>query len=185
MPNFADFANREDNFAPSIRLATESDINLISALGITTCYEAYFELDPSHDLADYCVRFFSPEAIARELADPALTFFIVEVNDNAVGFVQLREGKKIDAMEGRIAIEIQRIYVLEKMKGNGLGKLLIEHCAGVGKLKGYEVMWLGVWVKNLEAQKFYSKIGMKNVGETDFSDGKNSFVNYVFAKELV
>lgn len=93
MPNFADFANREDNFAPSIRLATESDINLISALGITTCYEAYFQLDPSHDLADYCVRFFSPEAIARELADPALTFFIVEVNDNAVGFAQLREGK--------------------------------------------------------------------------------------------
>ena len=50
-----------------IRKATIADLNLISALAITTHYEAYFELDPSHDLADYCVRFFNLETVKEKM----------------------------------------------------------------------------------------------------------------------
>ncbi len=167
-----------------IRKATLTDLNLISVLAITTHYEAYFELDPSHDLADYCVRFFDLETVKSELENPSWTFLIAEYEGNAIGFAQLREGKKIECMEGKNAIEIQRIYVIEPMKGKKIGKALIEKCCEIGKEKGYETIWLGVWDENIEAQKFYEKIGMKNVGITDFSDGKNEFVNFVFAKNF-
>jgi ribosomal protein S18 acetylase RimI-like enzyme len=70
------------------------------------------------------------------------------------------------------------------MKGKGIGKALIEKCCEIGREKGYASIWLGVWDKNVEAQKFYRKIGMENVGLTDFSDGKNEFLNFVFAKEI-
>jgi ribosomal protein S18 acetylase RimI-like enzyme len=168
----------------TIRRADFSDINLISALGITTCYEAYFELDPSHDLADYCINFFSLEQVTNELNDKNSTYLIAEFKGNAVGFVKLREGKKIDCLQGKNAIEVQRIYLLEKVQGRGFGKLLIEKSIEIGREKGYETLWLGVWDQNVEAQKFYEKIGMKNIGLTDFSDGKNKFINFVFAKEL-
>jgi diamine N-acetyltransferase len=153
-------------------------------LAITTHYEAYFELDPSHDLADYCVRFFNLETLKSELENPKLTYLIAEFEGNAVGFAQLREGKKIECMKGKNAVEIQRIYVIAPMKGKKIGKALIEKCFETGREKGYEMLWLGVWDKNVAAQKFYEKIGMKNVGLTDFSDGKNEFINLVFAKEL-
>jgi ribosomal protein S18 acetylase RimI-like enzyme len=168
----------------NIRRATLSDLQLICVLAITTHYEAYFELDPSHDLADYCVRFFDLETVKSELANPNLTYLIAEYKGNAVGFAELREGKKVKCMEGKNAIEVQRIYVIEPMKGKGIGKALIEKCCEIGREKGYASIWLGVWDKNVEAQKFYRKIGMENVGLTDFSDGKNEFLNFVFAKEI-
>lgn len=168
----------------NIRQATISDVGIISALGITTCYEAYFELDPSRDLADYCMNFFSLEQIKTEMEDANSTFLIAEFDEKAVGYAKLREGKKIECMRGKNAIEIQRIYILEKMKGKRIGAELVNRCIEIGKEKGYEMLWLGVWEKNLKAIKFYEKIGMKNVGITDFSDGKNEFINLVFAKEF-
>ena len=168
----------------NIRKATIADLNLISVLAITTHYEAYFELDPSHDLADYCVRFFNLETVKEELENPNLTYLIAEFAGNAVGFAELREGKKIECMKGENAIEIQRIYVIEPMKGKRIGKALFEKCCEIGREKGYTTLWLGVWDKNIKAQKFYEKIGMKNVGTTDFADGKNEFINFVFARDL-
>lgn len=167
-----------------IRQATISDINVISALGITTCYEAYFELDPSEELAEYCVNFFSLERVRDEFADSNSTYLIAEFNGKAVGFVKLREGKKIECLAGKNAIEVQRIYILEKMKGKQIGKSLIKKSIEIGREKGYELLWLGVWEKNIAAQKFYEKIGMENIGLTDFSDGKNEFLNFVFAIEI-
>jgi ribosomal protein S18 acetylase RimI-like enzyme len=168
----------------NIRRATLSDLQLICVLAITKHYEAYFELDPSQDLADYCIRFFNLEAVRKELENPNLTYLIAEFEGNAVGFAELREGKKVKCMENKNAIEIQRIYVIEPMKGKGIGKALIEKCCEIGREKGYASIWLGVWDKNVEAQKFYRKIGMENVGLTDFSDGKNEFLNFVFSKEI-
>jgi diamine N-acetyltransferase len=167
-----------------IRKATLADLQVICVLAITTHYEAYFQLDPSDELADYCLRFFNLEMVRKELENPKLTYLIAEFEGNAVGFAELREGKKIECMEGKNAIEIQRIYVIEPMKGKGIGKALIEKCCEIGREKGYKTIWLGVWDKNVEAQKFYQKIGMENVGLTDFSDGKNEFLNFVFAKEI-
>ena len=169
----------------NIRQATIKDLNLISTLGITTCYEAYFELDPSHDLADYCMNFFSLEQVKQELNDENSTYLIAEFNGKAVGFVKLREGKKIECLAGKNAIEVQRIYLLEKLKGKNIGQALMDKCFEIGREKGYEMLWLGVWDKNIAAQKFYEKIGMKNIGLTDFSDGKIEFINLVFAKEIL
>jgi diamine N-acetyltransferase len=168
-----------------IRFATIKDLNLISALGITTCYEAYFELDPSHDLADYCVNFFSSEQVETELNDKNSTHLIAEFNGNAVGFVKLREGKQIDCLKDKNAIEVQRIYVLEKLKGKRIGESLMMRCFEIAKERGYETLWLGVWDKNLPAIKFYEKLGMSNIGTIDFSDGKSDFINLVFGKDVL
>lgn len=170
--------------AVEIRTAGPDDVNIIVALGITTCYEAYFELDPTRDLADYCVNFFDPEVIGREIADPGSTHLIAELDGRGVGFAKLREGKLIECMEGRHAIEIQRIYVLEKVKSRGVGRALIDSCFAAARRKGYQTVWLGVWDKNLPARRFYERIGMVAVGTTDFSDGKNEFVNLVYAIDL-
>jgi diamine N-acetyltransferase len=109
----------------NIRKADLDDLMLISALGITTCYEAYFELDPSHDLAEYCVRFYSLEQIRIELEDKNSTYLIAELDGKSVGFAKLREGKKIECLAGKNAIEVQRIYLLEKMKGRRIGESLM------------------------------------------------------------
>lgn len=168
----------------SIRRAGDKDVNLIAALGIATCYEAYFELDPSHDLADYCMRFFDPEVVREEIADPGSTHLVAECRGKAVGFVKMREGRMAECLAGANAIEVQRIYVLERLKGNGIGRELLSAAMAVGREKGYAKLWLGVWDKNRAAQRFYEKLGMNNIGTTDFTDGKSNFVNFVYATDL-
>lgn len=169
----------------SIRLAAIDDLKLLAALGMTTCFEAYFELDPSKDLADYCLRSFNEQQLKTEFENAGSTFLIAELNGRAVGYAKLREGKKIECMAGKNAIEVQRIYVLERVKGRRIGESLMNRCFEIGKEKGYESLWLGVWDKNVAAQKFYEKIGMTKAGWTDFSDGKTEFINMVFAKDIL
>ncbi len=167
-----------------IRFAETDDLKLLVALGMTTCYEAYFELDPPRDLAEYCVRSFNEERLKNEFEDANSTFLIAELGERAVGYAKLREGKKIACMAGKNAVEVQRIYVLERLKGRRIGEKLINRCFEIAKERGFETVWLGVWDKNVAAQKFYEKIGMTKAGWTDFSDGKNEFINMVFAKTV-
>lgn len=169
----------------SIRAAAIDDLKLLAALGMTTCFEAYFELDPSKDLADYCLRSFNEKQLKTEFEDAGSTFLIAELNEKAVGYAKLREGKKIECMKGKNAIEVQRIYVLEKFKGRRIGESLMRRCFEIAKERGFATVWLGVWDKNVAAQKFYEKIGMQKAGWTDFSDGKNEFINMVFAKDIL
>ena len=44
--------------------------------------------------------------------------------------------------------------------------------------------WSEWWDKNRAAQRFYEKLGMNNIGTTDFTDGKSNFVNFVYATDL-
>ncbi len=168
----------------NIRIAGADDLNLIAALSVTTCYEAYFELDLSRDLADYCAFAFNFLQMKAEIEDRDATFLIAELDGVAVGYAKLRENKMIECLKDKNAIEVQRIYVLEKIKGKSIGRALMDKCFEIGKVRGYEILWLGVWDQNTKAQAFYERIGMKNEGTTDFSDGKNSFINFVFAKRI-
>lgn len=168
-----------------IRFAGSDDLKLLVALGMTTCYEAYFELDPSKDLAEYCLWAFNEQQLKTELEDANSTFLIAEFNARAIGYAKLREGKKIECMAGRNAIEIQRIYILEKFKRRQIGERLMNRCFEIAREKGFEIVWLGVWDKNTAAQAFYEKIGMTKAGWTDFSDGRNEFINLVYAKDIL
>lgn len=168
-----------------IRFADHEDLKLLVALGMTTCYEAYLELDSPKDLADYCVWSFNERQLKSELDDANSTFLIAEFQGRAVGYAKLREGKKIACMTGKNAVEVQRIYILEKLKGRRIGERLINRCFEIAKDRGFATVWLGVWDKNTAAQAFYEKIGMTRAGWTDFSDGKNEFINMVFAKDIL
>jgi diamine N-acetyltransferase len=184
MPNLVDYTKfaKKNNF--KIRLANISDLCLISALGIVTCYEAYFELDASHGLAEYCLEAFSSQQLTSELEDVNSTFLIAELDGKSIGYAKLREGKKVACLEGIHAIEVQRIYLLEKVKGRNFGKLLLQRCFQVGKEKGYETLWLGVWDQNLRAQKFYEKLEFENIGVTEFAYGDETTVSFVMVKNI-
>ena len=169
----------------SIRQAGKSDLKIICALGVTTFYEAYFAQDDSNDLADYILKSFSLEQIESEVADENSTFFIAEADECAVGYAKLRENSPADCLKGENTIEIQRIYILEKMKGKSVGDALMQRCFKSAREKKYESIWLGVWERNLRAQKFYAKYGFKKRGELHFPYGESVGINYVLQLTLV
>ena len=84
-----------NNIADKIEIRRQSvDAKLISVLGAVTFYEAYFEQDNPHDLANYIHESFALEKICAEIEDKNEAFFIIYLNEKAVGYAKMREGFK-------------------------------------------------------------------------------------------
>jgi diamine N-acetyltransferase len=167
-----------------IRQADASDAQLIAVLGAVTFYEAYFEQDDPPDLANYIAEAFAPEKILTEIENPNATFFIIYRNEKAVGYAKFRRDGERPAGVAENSIELQRIYVLERVFGKGVGERLLNHCLAAAKREGFEFLWLGVWEENRRARRFYEKHGFRKVGTLTFPYGETVGTNLVLQKNL-
>jgi len=173
-------------FADKIEIhkAETADAKLVSVLGTVSFYEAYFEQDSAHDLANYINESFEIEKIRTEIEDKNVAFFIIYLNEKAVGYAKMREDSKVDCITNENSIELQRIYIIERVYGKGIGENLLNHCLETAKKQGFETLWLGVWEENKRAQRFYAKHGFKRVGELKFPYGESVGTNFVLEKVL-
>ena len=96
----------------SVRRATPEDVNLLASLATVSFYEAYFEQDDSHDLANYLVENFSPDVISTDLSVAESTYLIAIRGGKAVGYAKLRHGEVHESVLSRNAIELQRCYLI-------------------------------------------------------------------------
>lgn len=167
-----------------IRKAHRADAKLVSVLGTVSFYEAYFEQDNAHDLANYIHESFELNKIRAEITDKNAAFFIIFLNEKAVGYAKMREDSKVDCIKTENSIELQRIYIIERVYGKEIGENLLKYCFESAKARGFETLWLGVWEENKRAQKFYAKHGFKRVGELNFPYGESVGINFVLEKVL-
>src|SRR5207244_1744635 len=83
------------------------------------------------------------------------------------GYVRLKEDyKDYPAIKKYSALELKRIYVLEKYHGQKVGAALMNRALQLAKQKKFEAVWLGVWENNPKASKFYSSWGFEDTGFT-------------------
>lgn len=167
-----------------IRKAKDKDTLLLSALGTVTFFEAYFEQDDPGDLANYLAETFSPEAVRSEMEDPNAEFYICFYGGHAVGYAKLLRDSRSEGLMGKNPIELKRIYLVERVWGNGFGKLLLEHCEAEARDAGHDTLWLGVWQENRRGQSFYAKHGFSKVGTITFPYGESVGINDVMEKRL-
>lgn len=168
----------------AIKQANATDAKLISVLGTVSFYEAYFEQDDAHDLANYTHESFELDKIRAEIESKNAAFFIIYVDKKAVGYAKLREDSKIDCIKNENSIELQRIYIIERVYGKGIGEILLKYCLETAKVLGFETLWLGVWERNKRAQRFYEKHGFKRVGEITFPYSESVGIHFVLEKVL-
>jgi ribosomal protein S18 acetylase RimI-like enzyme len=164
--------------------AAAADAKLISVLGAVTFYEAYFEQDAPADLANYIYESFELDKIRAEIGDENASFFIIYLDQHAVGYAKLREDSTVDCVNNETAIELQRIYTVERVFGKGVGERLLKHCLEIAKSKGFETLWLAVWEENRRALRFYEKHGFRRVGTSTFPYGETVGILFVMEKVL-
>jgi len=168
----------------SIRKATRDDARLISVLATVSFYEAYFEQDDPHDLSNYLTENFSLEKILEGLESPDSTFLIAFRGEQAVGYARLRDSEPHESIANKNAVELQRIYLVERVWGKGVGDILLDHCIAEAKRMGREVLWLGVWEENRRGLSFYAKHGFTRVGTLTFPYGDSVGINAVMQIEI-
>jgi ribosomal protein S18 acetylase RimI-like enzyme len=157
----------------TIRKAIGTDAALLADLGRRT-FEQTFAIDnAAENMTTYVTSAFSVAQQSAELADPASTFLIAEVDGVAAGYAKLRGGKSSEAVEGSSPVELVRLYVSQEWLGRGVGEALMRDCVDEARRAGYETIWLGVWERNERAQAFYRKWNFRAVGEHIFQLGSD------------
>lgn len=158
----------------TLRRANSDDANLLADLGARTFLETFAADNTSEDMAAYLAANFNTAQQTAELADPAATFLIAEVEGVAAGYAKLRAGEPAEGIEGSRPIELVRLYASREWLGRGVGGALMQACLDEARRAGHETIWLGVWERNARAQAFYRKWNFRAVGEHEFQLGSDS-----------
>lgn len=169
----------------AVRLADVRDAALLAELGERTFAETFAADNSSEDMAAYLAEAFSPSIQRAEVADPDAAFFVAEVEGRAAGYAKLYARAAPACVPGERQVEIARLYASREWLGRGAGARLMDRCVEEARAAGCEVLWLGVWERNLRAQAFYRKRGFRVVGEQSFRLGSDEQTDLVMALTLL
>jgi diamine N-acetyltransferase len=170
--------------SPYLRKASAEDVLLLKNLCITTFVETFAESNSEENLNSFLSSTYSEDKLLKELKDQTSTIFFAYFNNEAVGYVKLGRAKKPPELKALKTIEVERIYVLKKMIGKKIGKLLIEACLDLSKKENYQALWLGVWEHNKPAITFYKKWGFDFFGSHIFMVGNDPQIDLLMVKKL-
>ena len=168
----------------SIRFATEKDGELIADLSRQTFFDTFAPDNTWQNMDKFMNEQFTREKLIDEVQQPWHVFFLAFIDDEAVGYVKMRDGAVPTALFNQRCIEIARIYSVQHAIGRGVGKALMQTCHEIAIEKRKEVLWLGVWEKNQRAIDFYSKWDFKKFGEQKFILGNDVQTDWLMKKNL-
>lgn len=155
----------------TIRRADVADAVNLAELGALTFTTTFGHLYPPEDLAAFLGAHHTAEAVAAELASPAMATWLAERDGAAIGYALAGPCGLPHAEVTPTCGELKRIYVLAGSQGDGLGRALMEEALAWLEQTGRKPVWLGVWSENLGALRFYHRHGFRQVGEYGFHVG--------------
>lgn len=151
----------------SIKLAQQSDIDIVKDITHTTIKEIY-----PHYYSNGAVAFFlnhhNVENIKNDISSQNV-FLCYDLEQNVVGTVTIKKN------------EICRIFVLPKYQGNGYGKELLEY-AETSIKKYYDEIILDA---SLSAKSIYLKRGYKEIEYHIIKTESNDYLCYDIMKKRI
>ncbi len=167
-----------------LRYATAADNTLLAEVGAETFYDSFAAENTPENMAAYLAAAFGPEKQARELADPASRFLILEAEGVMIGYAHVKFGEAPATIAGRKPMEIARFYARKPWIGKGVGARLMRACLQDAERTGRDVVWLGVWERNTRAIAFYRKWGFVEVGTQVFQLGDDPQRDLLMARAV-
>lgn len=144
-----------------IEKATKKDIDILIELGKTTFAQTFAADNTPENMAAYMNRAFTHEKLKSELENPNSEFYLVRINEDAIGYLKINTASAQTEPQPDDTLEIERIYVLEDFYGHGIGLKLLEKAIVIAREKHLKSIWLGVWERNHRALGFYEKNGFQ------------------------
>jgi GNAT superfamily N-acetyltransferase len=155
-----------------IRRADTADAETLSRLSAATFSATFAHLYAPSDLAAFLEESYAVERSRTQLADPGIATWLMEAKGEAVGY----------AMAGPCALphpevtpacgELKRIYLLPPWQGGGRGSRLLATALAWLEAEATGALWIGVWSRNVGAQRLYERMGFAKVGEYEFKVGE-------------
>lgn len=161
-----------------------SDIEELQKISYKTFDETFRKYNKKEDIDLYLKNAFTITKLKGEIENKFSKFYLLYFKDELVAYLKLNI---LDAQSEQIdenALEIERIYILQKYQKHRIGEILVEFAVEKAKTLKKDKIWLGVWEHNEKALKFYKKIDFKIISSHDFYMGEDRQKDYIMIKEL-
>jgi diamine N-acetyltransferase len=131
--------------------AKPSDAAAVAPLGRITFAETFGDLFSDHrdDRRSYLDATFDVAKIERSLGKPENLYWLAQRNELPVGYAKLKYPSAPPGKPGRDAAQLQKIYVLRKFHGDGIGRALMASIRQASHLAS--LIWLAVLSQNERA----------------------------------
>lgn len=156
-----------------------ADLEELQKLSIQTFTDTYQDKNEPVLFQNHLDLAFNSHKLKSELENPESFFFFVKREEELLGYLKLNVGAAQTEAFGNDSLEIERIYVVQKYQGHGLGRLLIEKSIAFAGSKNKKKVWLGVWEENPKAIAFYKRMGFEVVGTHVFMMGTEAQKDFV------
>jgi len=167
-----------------IRLAEKDDAEVIADLSRKTFYETFGTHNTKENMDKFLHKQFTKKELMKEVGAIGNVFFLVLQDEEPVGYARMRESLNHKELGNANAIEIARLYAINKVIGTGVGKLLMNSCLEKAIEMKKEIIWLGVWEKNTRAIDFYKRFGFEKFAEHPFILGDDVQNDFLLKKSL-
>jgi diamine N-acetyltransferase len=168
----------------SIRPGTNEDAEQIADFSRHTFYESFASQNRPEDMDKFLREQFTKESLMAEVGTDENIFLLAYLNEQLVGYVNLRKSPSPVELKPFRTIEIARLYTLQQMIGKGVGKALMQKAIDTAQHNSIEVIWLGVWEHNQRAINFYTRFGFSKFGEHDFVLGNDHQCDWLMKKKI-
>lgn len=169
---------------PAIRRATRADAAALAELAAGTFADTYAAHNDPADMAAHIGANYGESRQAEELADPAASYLLAELDGRIIGYAYIIAGRRPDGIPLDAPVELARFYVASDWHGRGVAQHLMAACVAEARRGGGRTFWLGVWQENPRAIAFYRKAGFRIVGTTSFRLGSQVQDDHVMTLSL-
>lgn len=145
---------------PNIRRAVRTDIPVIDKL-LFQVHSEHNKVRP--DLFKKGAKKYTDNQLESIIADYLTPVFVAEINGKVKGyaFCVHKQFLNDNNMTDVKTLYIDDLCVDENSRGEGIGKSLYRYVLNYAKEQGYYNVTLNVWADNVNAVRFYEKIGLK------------------------
>jgi len=167
-----------------IRQAEPADAELLAGLAARTFSETFGAENRPEDLALHLATAYGIPQQSAELADPAITTLIAEVEGTPAGYAQIKSAPPPECVPDRSALEIMRFWSGLPLASFARGLFRTDAAVAEARHRGARSLWLGVWERNPRAIAFYAKCGFVTAGEKTFWVGEDRQNDLVMVRPL-
>lgn len=168
----------------NMRRATLADLNELLHIAKSTFVATYQKDNKADNFNSYLAEAFTLDKIKSELLNPDSEFYFAEWEGTAVGYLKVNKGEGQTENIGDKALEIERIYVISRYQGAGIGYQLVKEALRIAADYNLSLLWLGVWEKNKKAIRFYERVGFKAFDTHHFNVGDDLQTDILMKIEL-
>lgn len=162
-----------------IRRADLADLATVIALAHEIWHRHYPGIITPEQIDYMLARGYSHAALAPFVTDPTRGLALAERMGKALGFAAWYPPAEPATMK------LDKLYVLPRLHGRGIGRMLIDHVAHAARRSGCRTLTLNVNRNNAGAIRAYERCGFAIVQSGDFPIG-NGFVmeDYIMVRPL-